>query len=186
MRAADRAGRGGLDADHSDFALSAVGPAAGCGHLQLRRRQLAGRRVGGDHRSSSRPSTASRACATCRRPRRTTAPPASPSPFRPATTSTSPRSTCRTVWPPRRAGFLATVNNTGISITKANSNFVLAAGFYLARPLALSGLHLELPRRLRCGCVEARPRRGRGHHLRRAQVRHAHLARPRPSSRRAA
>ena len=32
----------------------------------------------------------------------------------------------------------AVVNNTGISITKANSNFVLAAGFHLARSLALA------------------------------------------------
>ena len=37
----------------------------------------------------------------------------------------------------------AAVNNTGISITKANSNFVLAGRVHLARPLALAGLHLR-------------------------------------------
>jgi hypothetical protein len=45
------------------------------------------------------------------------------------------------------------------------------------RPL-LARVHLQLPRRLREGRAQARPRRGRRDDLRRAQIRHARLARP--------
>ena len=73
----------------------------------------------------------------------------------------------------------AAVNNTGISITKANSNFVLAAGFIFAGPLgSRRHVHLELPGRIRFGRVEARAGRRQRHYLRRAQVCDAHLAGP--------
>ena len=47
-----------------------------------------------------------------------------------------------------------------------------------ARWQPLGPVHLQLPRRLRQGRAEAHSRRRRRDHLRRAQVRHAHLARP--------
>ncbi len=69
------------------------------------------------------------------------------------------------------------VNNTGITITKANTNFVFAAAFYLARQSLLRSVHQQLPRRLCEGCAQAHSRRGRCGHLRRAQICHAALAR---------
>ena len=77
----------------------------------------------------------------------------------------------------------AVVNNTGITITKANSNFVLAAGFISPDNSLSPGLHLQLPRCLRQRRAQTRSRRRRRHHLRRAQVRHAHLARSQPTRR---
>ncbi len=70
----------------------------------------------------------------------------------------------------------AAVNATGISITKTNYNFVFGAGFYHPRRSLLGRVHLQLPRRLCKGRLEARARRGRRDDLRRAQVRHARLA----------
>ena len=77
----------------------------------------------------------------------------------------------------------AVVNNTGITITKANSELRPCRRLHLAGQVALAGLHLQLHRRLRQGRAQARPRRRRRHHLRRAQVRHAPLARSQPPRR---
>ncbi len=68
------------------------------------------------------------------------------------------------------------IKNTGVTITKANPNFVFARGLLFARWQPFEPVHLELPRRLREGRAEARAGRGRCDHLRRAQVRDAHLA----------
>ena len=69
------------------------------------------------------------------------------------------------------------VISTGITITKSNYNFVFGAGFYHARRALFKRVHLQLPRRLREGRAQARAGRGRCDDLRRAQVRHARVAR---------
>ncbi len=51
----------------------------------------------------------------------------------------------------------AAVNNTGITITKANSNFVLAAGFISPDNSLSTSLHLQLPRRLRRDALKRVP-----------------------------
>ena len=47
------------------------------------------------------------------------------------------------------------IKNTGVTITKANPNFVFAAGFYSPDNSLSEPVHLQLPRRLREGCFEA-------------------------------
>ena len=69
------------------------------------------------------------------------------------------------------------VNNTGITITKANSNFVFAAAFYSPDSSLFRPLYQQLPRRLCERRAQAHPRRGRCGHLRRAPVCHAPMAR---------
>ena len=54
----------------------------------------------------------------------------STSPFRPATTSTSPRLTCRIAWPARKAACPAKCCPPASTILKSNYNFVFGAGFY--------------------------------------------------------
>ena len=99
------------------------------------------------------------------------------SPSRPATTSTSRPSTCRTAWPACRAACPRRSTQTGITITKVELQLRLRRRLLHARRPLLDRVHLQLPRRLRQGRAQARARRGRRHDLRRAQVRHARLAR---------
>ena len=68
------------------------------------------------------------------------------------------------------------IKNTGVTITKANPNFVFAAGFYSPDNSSSEPVHLELPRRVRQGRTEARTGRRRRSHLWRAQVCNANLA----------
>ena len=84
-------------------------------------------------------------------PAPTTAPPPSPSPSTPGTTSISPPSTSRDrIASAREDGnFHAVVNNTGITITKAGSDFIFRRWIHLLPTTPLSqALHLQLPRRL--------------------------------------
>ena len=71
------------------------------------------------------------------------------------------------------------VLSTGITILKSNYNFVFGAGFLYARRPLLERVHLELSRRLCQGRAQARAGRRRCDDLRRAQVRHARVARSR-------
>ena len=77
----------------------------------------------------------------------------------------------------------AAVNNTGISHHQGQLQLRPRRRLHLARQVALAGLHLQLPRRLRRRRPQARPGRRQRHHLRRAQVRHAALARPQQARR---
>ncbi len=69
------------------------------------------------------------------------------------------------------------VRTNGISVSKGSTGFLAGLGFYSdEQPIQLA-LHQQLPRSLRARWIEARPRRGQRHHLRRAPVRDAVVAR---------
>ena len=70
------------------------------------------------------------------------------------------------------------VKNIGVTVTKASTGFVMAAGVYAENGRVRLAVPQQLPRRLRPRRAEARARRRRRHHLRRAQVRDAPVARP--------
>ena len=107
-----------------------VGAAAGYGNQQLRRSECAGGRVRGHHPAGTADQWRAGHAATSPRPAPMTEPAPSPPPSKLATTWTSPPSTYRIASRPRRAACPQAVNNTGITITKANSNFVFAAAFF--------------------------------------------------------
>ena len=80
----------------------------------------------------------------------------------------------------------AEVRTTGITVQKQSTGFVMAVGVF-AEKGEYDSLFLEqLPRRVRQGRAQAHPRRRRRHHLRRAQVLDAPLARSGPPRRAAA
>ncbi len=100
-------------------------------HELLHGRQLRGRRVARSPPRSSRPSTACEGMKYITSvERRTTAPAPSPSPSTSTATSTSPRSTCRTASAPRQARLPNEVKQTGVTVTKNSSSFVLAVALF--------------------------------------------------------
>ncbi len=83
---------------------------------------------------------------------------------------------CRTAWPTAQGRLPQEIKNTGVTITKANPNFVFAAGFYspddsLSNQYISNYLDVYVKDALKR--IPGRRRRG---HLRRAQVCDAHLA----------
>ena len=78
------------------------------------------------------------------------------------------------------------VISTGITVIEIQLQLRLWRRLLHARRPLLERIHLQLPRRLREGRAQARARRGRCDDLRRAQVRHARVARSGTSWRRAA
>ena len=173
------------DPDAADCAVSGAGAAAGQRHGDLHRRQRADRRVRGHHPD--------RAGHQRRRGhavhdldqheqrrqhghgRRSTST---------ATTISRPL-TCRTASRRRKAACRTRSSNIGVSVTKASASFVLAAGVYAEDgqydPLFISN-YLDVFVR----DASSASRAWRRHHLRRAQLRDAAVARSRRGWRRAA
>ena len=76
----------------------------------------------------------------------------------------------------------AEVRTNGISVTKNTAGFLGAIGFFSRRQPVRLAVHQQLPRPVRPRRVQARAGRRQRHHLRRAQVRDAAVARSRTSS----
>ena len=92
-------------------------------------------------------------------------------------------STCRTASTRRWAACRPEVRTNGISVTKNTAGFLGAIGFYSRRqPLRLA-VHQQLRGPVRPRRAQARAGRRQRHHLRRAQVRDAALARSRQAGR---
>src|ERR1035441_10371578 len=128
MRAADRAGRGSHAADDSHFTVPAAGAAAGGGDLQLRGRELAGRRVGGDdHPGAGDQGRGGKAHISSASSNDGTS--EITITFQTGYDLDVAAIDVQNSVATAQGRLPATVNATGISITKANSNFVLAAGF---------------------------------------------------------
>ncbi len=72
------------------------------------------------------------------------------------------------------------VRTTGITVQKQSTGFVMAVGVYAENGAVRLAVPEQLPRRLRQGRAQARARRWRRHHLRRAQLLDAAVARSRP------
>ena len=70
------------------------------------------------------------------------------------------------------------VKATGITILKVSTNFVFGAAVFYSRRSLRSAVRQQLSRRVRKGLSQARSWRCRRHHLWRAQIFHASLARP--------
>ena len=160
MRASDRAGRGGHDPDDPNLALSGAGSAAGCGQLQLRGRELAGRRVGGDDDSrGSHQRRRGHAVHVVDLGERRLLDYHHHLPDR-----LQSRHRCGRRAKPRghRAGPAARRGEQHRHLHhQGELQLCAGGGVHLARPLALAGLHLQLPRRLCCGRAEACSRGGR-------------------------
>ena len=77
----------------------------------------------------------------------------------------------------------ADVRTNGITVIKNTAGFMGGLGFFSARQPLRRAVHQQLPRPLRPRRDQARARRRRRHHLRRAQVRHAAVARSRQAGR---
>ncbi len=75
------------------------------------------------------------------------------------------------------------VRTNGINVTKGSAGFLAGIGFYSDNNQYSSLLHQQLPRSLRARCPEARAGRGERHHLRRAALCDAAVARSEPSRR---
>ena len=156
--ARDRAGGGAGNSDDADRAVSGCGAANGLGHHRLHRRQRGNGGTAVERRRSSRQSTASKACSTCLVEHQQRREPdqchvdITRDPDLAAIDVQNRVS--------QAAGRLpAEVRQTGVTVQKAANNFVLADGVYSAGVVRCA-VHLQLPRRLRQGRVEAHSGRG--------------------------